>query len=62
MRGLRWGTYAGSPADDRPFLALVQTLKSPATYITSISSTELLLMPSHTLVLKAGVNKGSSSS
>ncbi|KAK8729282.1 hypothetical protein OTU49_008737, partial [Cherax quadricarinatus] len=48
VRGLRWGTYAGSPADDRPILALVQTLKTPAAYITSILPNELLLMPPHT--------------
>ncbi|KAG7172072.1 Lysosomal-trafficking regulator-like, partial [Homarus americanus] len=58
VRGLRWGTYAGSPADDRPILALVQTLKTPAIYVTSISPTELLLMPSHTHVLNSGINKG----
>ncbi|XP_069997726.1 lysosomal-trafficking regulator isoform X2 [Penaeus vannamei] len=58
VRGLRWGTYAGSPADDRPILALVQLLKTPATYVTSISGTELLLMPPHTHLVTAGVEKG----
>ncbi|XP_068245807.1 lysosomal-trafficking regulator isoform X3 [Palaemon carinicauda] len=59
VRGLRWGTYAGSPADERPILALVQNLKTQASFISSISATELLLMPPHTLVLTAGVDRGS---
>ncbi|XP_066957517.1 lysosomal-trafficking regulator isoform X3 [Macrobrachium rosenbergii] len=59
VRGLRWGTYAGSPADERPVLALVQNLKTQAAFISSISATELLLMPPHTLVLTAGVDRGS---
>lgn len=58
VRGLRWGSYAGSPADDRPILALVQTLKSPASHLASLSSNELLLMPPRTHVLSTGVNKG----
>lgn len=58
VRGLRWGSYAGSPADDRPILALVQLLKTPAACVTSISGTELLLMPPHTHLVTAGVEKG----
>ncbi|KAG0717935.1 Lysosomal-trafficking regulator [Chionoecetes opilio] len=60
VRGLRWGTYAGSPADERPILALVQTLKTPATRLASLSHTELLLMPHATHLLNIGPTKGAS--
>lgn len=58
VRGLHWGTYAGSPADDRPTLALIQNLKTPANTVTSLSLTELLLMGPHTHLLTLRPDKG----
>ncbi|KAK4309758.1 hypothetical protein Pmani_018634 [Petrolisthes manimaculis] len=61
VRGLHWGTYAGSPADDRPTLALIQNLKTPTNTMTSLSHTELLLMGPHTHLLTLRPDKGGSS-
>ena len=58
VRGVRWGVYAGSPADERPIIALVQPLRSQVSSMAELSTSELLLLPQKTSVYVTKSEKG----